>query len=178
MINLLPEKFKKELIVDYCLRVSVVLGIILSFVLFIGLVMMIAFYFVLLIRSDSLDNFLAGSGGDYANLVNMERQLSLDSKRVDLIIASDDGYFRPSVVMEDILSVITTGISVSNIRVESVGRNELQITINGLASTRTELIVLVDNLRSKPNVISVESPVSNLIRETDSVFSIKILANK
>lgn len=175
MINLLPEKFKKELLTDYRLRIFVVFSLLLSFVLFIGLVMMVVFYFVLMIRSESLDNFLTGSDSDYANLVNMERQLSLDSKRVDLVMASADNYFSPSIVMKDVLSVVTSGISISNIRVESIGRNELQIAVNGLASTRSELIALIENLRSKSNIISVDSPVSNLIRETDSVFSIKIL---
>jgi len=175
MINLVSEKFKKDLKLDYRLRVLVVFGFLLLFVFLAGLVLLSLFYFILLSRGNDLDNFLSASGSGQAHLISMEKELALDKKRVDVILRSDNDNFKPGSVVKTILDITPSSVSVSNLNIEVVGSGRLQITLGGLFDNRNDLLSFIGNLRAIPQIVEVDSPVSNLVRDTGGAFSVNII---
>src|SRR5690606_3397102 len=115
MINLVPEKFKKDLKLDYHLRVLVVFNYLLLFVFITGLVLLALIYFVLLSRGNDLDNFLSASNSGQAQLISMEKELALDKKRVDVILRSSDENFKPGSVIETILNITPPAVTISSL---------------------------------------------------------------
>jgi hypothetical protein len=52
-----------------------------------------------------------------------------------------------------------------------------QFSISGIAKNRNGLVQFIDDLKSKGGFPSVESPVSDLVKESDIVFNISLKVN-
>ncbi len=66
----------------------------------------------------------------------------------------------------------TRGVSIS--RIMSASREEKKLEIGGVATTRQALQDFENNLRQDDRVLGVESPVSNYVKNTNTVFFLKV----
>ncbi len=87
--------------------------------------------------------------------------------KVSSILSANDS--KVSSVLNKILDQKTSGISVTNF---VFGNNKVSLT--GVAGTRTNLILFVESLKKEKSFKSVNSPVSNLIKEKNLNFLINI----
>ncbi|XKT74600.1 MAG: hypothetical protein ACJKTH_00715 [Patescibacteria group bacterium UBA2163] len=178
MINLLPQKNKKRLMRQYYIRFGILLLSGMSVALFIGNVLLVPSFFSAQNTALSVERYrdaLKGTVGLQEG-TNATTLLSELKERVTILNS-----YHTDTVMADFFDVfnerITGGIAVSYISL--VHKNdEVTVALKGSANTRQNLLVFVESLRESPRLSGVTLPVSQLVSESNTEFSLEMRYKK
>ncbi len=178
MINLIPPKAKKDLRLEYWVRVVSVWLLIWAAALFAGALSLLPVQ-VLISTQTAVHEDTAEQASekvtDYASISTTLVQASLQAKYVQ----EQGAVGALSDYISRFQSLTNENIRINNI---SISRGEIgikPIAISGTADGRQDLASFRDRLLDLEDVVEVDLPISNLAKDKDINFSVTVtLSNK
>lgn len=171
MINLLPAEPEQALHVAYRGRLLVVSGFLFSALLLMALIIIGVLYWSVTARSTEVAAALAKerAASTVTTTANLETDLKLFGRKASLLstMASSTAF---AAVIQNVLVSKTAGIALTDFSYSSSGL----LRLAGVAQTRDRLLAFIDALRNDSLFASVDSPVSNLIKDRDADFVINL----
>lgn len=171
MINILPIENKVSIKKEYLRRMIVVFGFLSFTVVIIASFLLI--FLLFLVKKEK---------NDYGAYLSLEQKHStfLDQEVVTSFILdtnakvtafeqNNNKNIKASEAIKSIINAKTKGITINYL---SFGGKK--ISFNGIAQTRNNLLLFVDNLKKEPAFKTIDSPLSNFLKENDVRFSITI----
>lgn len=177
-MNLLPEEEKELIKKGFKLRFLVVTCVFLSLSFLLGTLLFLPTY---VLTKDRLKIIaLTNSIVKYDDEELVKEMLKIP-KEVEFKLKILESSLKSKTVSE-IMYAITSGIP-GNIKIENISLNrkgeapkeQITITISGIATDRQSLVKFEDVLKESGYFKSVEIPVSSFTKEKDLPFSINIL---
>jgi hypothetical protein len=173
MLNFLPQKNKKSVVYEYILRIT---SFLLIFV-FVVLIFLICFltpsYFFAKYKdkvvSDQLDATIS------ASVDNKDISLTTikDTNAIINILASTDTLLiKRSDLIKTLIDNRGVGIHLTNFSFSNASDGSLNLTINGVADARDNLINFEKTLQKNGTFSSINLPISNIIKDVKSDFVI------
>lgn len=172
MINLLPLEYKKTVKKEYARRFVAVFGLLFSIIVLVEIVCCLVLLFW-------LDSSLAGFQKELEftkKMSKVQRLEGLDVRidelnRVIALYKDKEEKIRPfSVYIEEVLRVLPASVSVNSFVLGAQREEGSQMNFSGHAATRSDLLAFIGELEKIPFFTRVESPLSNLLAETDVDF--------
>jgi len=178
MINLLPQNQREEFLQEKRAKIIFVLGFLLLF-----------FIFFLAILFFSIKIYLTGENQNQKFLLEKANILIADPKYKELekeitknnkLISQLNEFYKNQTnvvdVLEKVSNLLPEGVILTSF---SYQKESNQVSLQGKAQTRENLLVFKKALESQPGIKDLNSPISNLIKSTniDYYFSFN-LTNK
>jgi Tfp pilus assembly protein PilN len=169
MINLLPDNQKKLLKQTYRMRRLVVWGSLLAGVTALAILLQVSIYFLLTIRQSALKSQLesAATTQEGKRLAEIQAEARAVASELKVVRANKPSTI--STVAERLLAVAPAGVKIDLFSYEAEGKSG---TIGGIASGRRELVSYVEALEQVEGVVKVEAPLSAVIGDANSSFTI------
>lgn len=175
-INLLPEEQKMIVRGEYRRRIIIASGWLVALALATNIVLFAPAWLAFTAQERELKRQLDAieKGALFQQVTAIEsliRQLNFEIRQYR---ARDREAIRAIPAVDLVLESRGSGvmISVLSFSPPKTGNEKAQITIAGHASDRAALLAFSDRLKARPFVESVESPISNLLRESDVDYQI------
>lgn len=169
MINLLPPAAKRKLASEYRFRFLSVLFVTITAACLMSIVLSIPTWIFLERQSD-----IVIGREELATEIELERkQVEEDLAETQSLV---DFLAKPlstrdySKLISDLDSLSGEAVSISQISVDAKGK----LILTGVAATRTALSEFRDRLTADERFTSVDLPLSSLVRDTETPFSITI----
>jgi len=180
MANLITEKQKRTIKIDYLIRlVSVMLFIISIFGTFI-LAYVITYYFAL----NKKDIKISEQFGQIISVENKENSgtsavlvVSKTLEEMNAIELLNKVNYSPSAYFNKIADSKNSNIQITKFSLGGAKKNQLQFIVSGISKNREGLVLFIETLKSKAGFASVESPVSDFAKDSNIDFTLNILAN-
>jgi Tfp pilus assembly protein PilN len=175
VINLLPEKKKKEIKRRKFLLFVMWQEVLIVFTALVFLVMLFSVNFILNMNYDEIkkDGEKYFNRDEFKEMRSYEEEFAVINKRVSLIsqIQSYD-YYWTNFFYE--LSRITP----EGVKLRNLSTDQFDVVLSGKSKSRDELIVFRDRLESSNCFTDVNVPLSNIVKKEDIDFKIEIKINK
>lgn len=177
MVNLLPQTAKRQLVVEYYVRVvSVWLFLVTGAMLVLGVLLMPISVLVDL-QLKAFDETFTRVSADNASFADSEKSVLAAN-----VLASElnriDAY---APLLDDVTAIQDLADSAISIRSITLERTEAgvveTITVTGEAATRAALASFRDRIEDAPRFIGAALPISNLAKDKEVPFSIAITVN-
>lgn len=173
MTNLIPPDAQIQVKREYHLRVATVWLVLFSCALLIVAILNVPPY--VLIRTQ-LEAFLT----EYAQ-ANLESESFKDSEReivraneIAQLLSQTNKYPSFSSIIAELENISGDTVSITEVGVSKTTEGLAPIVIQGTATTRLALTTFVENLEAHELFMNVELPLSNLARDRDITFNIKV----
>lgn len=175
MFNLLPDSLKEEIIKEYKLRKLIIVLLIIVFLQASFFVFMMPSWVnlsnkenELLERVKKFDNSPIVSG---ANALKLTVKL-LNSEAIVMDKTLEYQEFIP--ILNTIISNKTNSIKITDVLFTSISSSTSMLVVQGVSSTRDDLVNYKNTLDQTKMFKSVDLPVSNLAKDRNIVFSINL----
>lgn len=180
MANLITEKQKKDIRMDYILRLC-------SVSLFVGALLGIFFLAYVLPYSISVGKKEIKVNDLFGQILNAENKENT-GERVSKIILQTTEQIKavelysakpnlPSISFDKVLSSKNQGIRITKLSFSIIGSGQEQIIVNGIAKDREGLVSFIEDLKVKAGFADVETPVSDFAKDKDISFVLNIKTN-
>jgi type II secretory pathway component PulM len=176
MINLLPPPILESALANYRRRRRVVAGWLVFLVLAAAAVLLVVFYFTLVSRRASTETAYEfySNQAEVLEFRQLQAELRVAEARLALI-SEAAAYAVPATnSLARLLEHRGGDLSFSALAYNQVPPAEGFWQVSGEARTRQALLDFLTRVKADPTFESVESPVTNLIRETDAPFRLKL----
>jgi hypothetical protein len=168
MMNLIPPAAKRILRIDYIIRVCASYALLFSSALVLIVIMFIPVYVFITIQINNVSGLVSGM-----------QSHELISTEV-LVVANQQATLLTNEALEynisDIVDVLNKsgvqGIFMSDIRLQQ--QTVPTVTVSGQASTRSALVAFRDSIEMSLKPVTLDLPISNLVKETDLQFSLSL----
>jgi hypothetical protein len=179
MYTLLPEKQIKGLEKEYHIRL-IILGIFfLSGAVWIGIISLFPSYIFSVVQEKNAENQVLSlqKNSKLPAIADTTKEISDANSAIARVRDGQDA-ITFSVIVEDIASRRTQGISITNIeiahaRTDSVP-NQTNIAITGHANTRDQLVAFRQSLEADTALTNINLPISDLAYSKDINFSMSL----
>jgi Tfp pilus assembly protein PilN len=172
--NLLPERDKKKIKKEYLLRLLSVSLLFFSITIFLNLLLLLPLYYLsnnkintAKERISFLESYLQKK--EESGLASV---LSPTNEKIDALNSLE--VFRVDKSIESILSKKNSSIKINKITLRSETDEKKTLSIKGEASSRDNLISFSESLKAINQFTNVELPLSNLAKNINVDFNIKI----
>ena len=180
MANLLPKKEKKLISTEYLFRLSIVFFSFLFFSIVAAGVFLVPSFFALktkessiIMQTDLLKNFT--KSGDRANI---EKYLAETKEKLELLQKEETSYSIKTLFSE-IIKNRPEGLRIQNISYSLGDEKESPyIILRGRADKREKLLAFYNVIKELSDFSSVDLPISNLTKDVNADFSMKLIVNK
>lgn len=178
MINLLPEKEKKQFKLHILNRQIIVSGLFsIGAILFLSIFMLIIYLTLFLTQSQiKQSNVLFSEAQELEERISqLNKELAgFINQRLEYLNQIEDKKIYWSEVLEQ-LTIITPD-NVRLVLLETDKKEENKIKIGGNAKTRDDVLLFQKILEQEKQFIEIESPLSNFVKQkdVDFYFSFKI----
>jgi hypothetical protein len=185
MINLLPPQAKQDVKYRYLDRLLVLGGILLALVILINLILVGGLWLLLDIKGKSLTELLNQNKNDSTEKYFDELVAQADSLNKKAVVVgqlSDFAYFNQ--IIDVILDNKNTGIKITSFNIKQTAESEVvEVIVAGIFNKRANFQIFVDQLEKREDcsivcVEGVESPASNLIKESAGPFTLTVNISK
>lgn len=176
-MNLLPEENKILFKKYYLRKFFTVLGILIFSTIAVGNIVLIPMYSIILSYKSDLSAELAAYLKKDADLAGSASALEIKKLNNRLNFVENYGNDKKlSVIFKDILDQKNSGIKITFFSYEKSKKqgDKDKVSLSGKAKKRDDLIVFENRLKKELVVGEVVSPVSNLIKDKDSDFSLTL----
>lgn len=176
MTNLIPPTAKKQIVVEYWVRVCSVWVILWSVCLMISAVLLWPTYVLIVGSSTAYADSVADASERTAEYESISQSLSRASKQAQTIVVSER---QPnlSLIFADITAVSGQGVGVSGVTLNRNDQGVAPVQVQGEASSRQSLAAFKDRLESILYVAGVDLPIENLAQNQDIEFNLTININ-
>ena len=173
MVNLLPQKQKAQLRRAYYLRLVTTFTLLANVALVVGGVLLIPSYVVSERAAESAERYLAAieetvAVRERAGVSKTVRALDERLRILDTLAEQP----KAVAALDAVLTKRTSGVRITGVGFIKEDGGATQLSIEGVASSRTTLLAFVDALRAAGTFGGVEVPVSQLAQEADIPFSL------
>jgi hypothetical protein len=174
MLNLLPEQEKYFIKKEYKNRRSVVAWALLFCTLMIALISLLPSYVLSTQKRDEeslkVASFAKSSALEESK--NLSAEILLANKKINAL--KPDNYIYTNEIFDDILSGQVVGVKVLRFSIARKNTERIDVVVGGVAEKRESLLLFQKNLKKIDRFIEVVLPVSDLVKDSDINFSIKI----
>lgn len=177
MANLITEKQKKIVRIEYRLRLASMI-LVMASALGIFLLAYVVPYYVSVSKKYLLVI------GQFKSVISVENKENVGESVSRIMARTNDEMkavelysakaFSPSLGFNQIILHRNGSIKITGLSFLLVKPGQGQYTVTGTALTRDGLVRFVDDLKSQAGFISVESPISGFAKEANLPFSISI----
>ena len=177
MINLLPVEKKKQILLEYRMRLGVVVIVAISALTTASLILLIPSYLLSISKYNTATKNLAileatQGGGLQEKEVNA--QIGAMNKKIEFFLRGAGAQpFSPLEIISKILKIKGSTIKIQSF-VYSTNTQGRQLVITGKASSRDSLAEFVAALKEEPSFSRVELPISSYVKSSDIGFSLLI----
>lgn len=179
-MTLLTAEYEKIIRKEKILRLISGFVIILNVALLFGLVFMTPSYFLLVLSKDDILRRLESSKEGFEK--KSFKTADDDIKSVNFLVSgyeNDQNKRRElAPILSKFASVSRPEIKISYLNLRKTNEGAFSLLIRGKASIREAFLAYLENLKSLPEAESVVSPISNLLKDRDSDFSLEIKLKK
>jgi len=177
MINLIPQKEKRSILVEYWVRVVTVWLTLWAVALFVSAGILLPAYVLIGSQVSVYETSAAQASQKVATYENVSESLTRASQQAKVVI---DELYVP--VFSDYISLFEglqgEGVEISKIKLNRDENGIAPVSLVGIASDRRTLASFRDRLLADEHITSVDLPISNLARDVDINFTITVtLAN-
>lgn len=172
-VNLLPPEEKVNLGYEFRIRAITIVGSSFLAVLAVAFVLLLPTKFLLLFQTEDVLRALdierkqeaqSGISADIANIKEANRM-------ADLVNRNMESRSRFSASVQNIFGAVPSGVSLSLL---TYARGSRRVSVEGFAPTRESLLSFIGALKQRSEIQDVASPVSNVIRDTEVLFSLTL----
>ncbi len=177
MVNLLPQTAKRQLVVEYYVRVvSVWLFLVTGAMVVLGMLLMPISVLVNL-QLKAFDETFTRVSADNASFADSEK-IVLEANVLAGELNRSDAY---APLLDDVIAVqalADSAIEIQSIALQRTDKGIVKtITVTGDAATRAALAAFRDRIEDEERFTSAALPISNLAKDKDVPFSIAITVN-
>jgi len=174
MIDLLGTDDKKLVLKEYRKRLILGYGFSLCLVFLISIISIASFYGALLIEKRSLEQTLASeSAGVGAKEFDMfTDQVGQANRMIKTIVEDRQNVHSATVVLDEVLKVRPRAVRIFSFDLAKAEANTWSFKLSGKSARRQELLSFTNDLKKSALFQKVDSPFSNLIKDTNSDFSV------
>ncbi len=180
--TLLPEDEIKTLRKEYHIRLFITIVFFISSFLTIGIFSLIPSY----VYTNGIEGKIAQKASDIekdrkaSGIDAIERELINDNKKIKKLLADSANTASYLELIQSIISSRKSGITMESF---SISKGEgtstpIVIVFQGKSPTREALINFKDGLQLERNFSKVELPISDLVKNKDLTFSIRLETRK
>lgn len=174
ILNLLPREDLRAINSMKLSRFFLAVFIISACVFAIGIVLMLPTAFFLYFQKEGIDKQTSAAN----RAIDSERVRNIESESIrvnqELALLEDGGFLAPPSLINMTEAIAATAASGIEFTKLSYSEESSKIIITGRANTRELLLVFETRLRSLPFVTAVSSPVENILKEENIVFSMEL----
>ena len=172
MVNLIPRSAKKNVIIEYWLRVLTVWSILGSVTAVLFAITLIPVYVLVDARISAYEESATIASQKIASFENVSRDLARSSQQAQLIMTSSGRSLSELVYSFGALE--GSGVALSEVMVQRSAEGVAPVKLSGIARDRQALSDFRDKLLAEPGVASVDFPISNLAKDRDIQFSMTV----
>ncbi len=177
MANLIPRERQKKTKKEFFRRFFVVFGIAISFLLCVQIIFSFVSYFFINSSVENIDDQLFSTKklAEKKGLVFFEKETKGLNNLLKEFNKNEKKLVLASEKINNVLVNVPSSIKVKKMLFDGPNKNDsARMLIIGTAQTRDVFVSFLDKLRKKEYFESIESPVSNLLKERNLDFSITI----
>ncbi|MEK7569465.1 MAG: hypothetical protein AAB500_01055 [Patescibacteria group bacterium] len=182
MINLIPNQEKKKKVKDFYFRLAVVTFFLLSFTILVASLAMIPAYFLSAAKKDVVFTKLSEESNTPNSALLLETQESIAAltKKLNIVEKVQKNEYRISgKVVNEILGDKISSIKITAILYETPlpknpGDPNKKVTVQGVATSREELLRFRRALEDNVAFQKVDLPISNFVKGSNIFFSITL----
>jgi len=175
LLNLLPQLQKRRLQREIFLRALFVLSLFVTVWITTFFLLVVQSWIFISIQNNAIaERVKVEEGAESAQkLIAFEEATVGANKTIAKIIkASENPRHDPVIIFNVLSSLMPTGTSLVTLDLNS---DTKILTINGIASTRDDVLLFEANLRSRTDIFSeVDSPIDNILTPRNVKFSFSI----
>lgn len=177
-LNLLPQHYQEEYILEKRKRFTVSFMISFCLIAVAFSALLFATYFILTIRENSLEAALASrrQGDTSKELSAIKDGVRSLNKKISELKAAEVGVVPLGPALERLTLLIRPGLYLKSVSIDALSA---KVTVSGFADTREEVLSLGAALDAsdfvKPG--SLESPITNILKEKAVDFSFSFILN-
>lgn len=129
---------------------------------------------MLFYRTSALTKVLNSTKYEMSNKTfnDLSQVVNTANGKLTIFLSNTSEIVRPSLVIKKIVDKRKSGLRILGIAYERKDSASASVTIRGKSNDRNALIRFVDALRQDPLFVTVDSPIANIIKQTDSDFNI------
>lgn len=172
-LNFLPPEQKQELTYERNRRVTVFVGAVLLFQLFIFCLLLVSIYFYIVFQSEGLVRQVEVEKAKVTTKKSRELELSVSQikKNLETLVLLQDQRRPVAGILEHAASLVPEGIALKSI---SLKKDTKEMTFAGRAATRAALLNFKDILERSSAFKGVNVPIATLLRQTDIDFNLNV----
>ncbi len=173
MINLIPPEAKKNITLEYWVRVGSVWALLLAFALACASFIFLPVYVLISSQVDAYTESANSASAKIASYENVTTGLVRASQEARTVMAGAN--FTPvSEYMSIINAAQGNNITITNVSMSRAEEGIAPIQLSGVALDRQSLAAFRDRLLNEEQFSAVELPIANLAKDKDISFSITI----
>lgn len=173
MVNLIPPRAKKSLVIEYWFRVMTVWSFLFGIVAILIILTTLPVYVLISARIDVYQETAAVAEQKLAAFTSVSEELTRSSQQAQIILSG-----RNDVSVSEIIQLFerleTDGITYSRVNITKEGEGVAPVLLSGQATTRQDLADFRDRLRAESLIKMVDFPISNLTKERNINFSMTV----
>lgn len=178
MANLIPPYAKKGVVIEYWIRVVSVWLFLLSAVALAVAALNVPSYILIQSQKQVYQDMFADANDKSEVFTKIEHEIIRTNDIARLLALTDDGELLHAYVPH-IESLANDRVRIDSFDFTLEAGKPSAITISGIAEDRESLVNLSDTLEADDYFVSADIPLSNLAKDKDIPFLIKIvLANR
>lgn len=177
MINLIPTKAKRSILIEYWVRVVSVWIILGSVALLLGAVLLFPVYVLVSSQVSAKESAVMEASEKVNNFQDVSVALEAASQQAKYALRES--------ALSDMSEYITlfenlqgSAIEINNIEISRMDKDISPIQIFGVARDRKGLADFRDRLLKEPDVTEVDLPISNLASDSNIRFTITVTLRK
>jgi len=176
MTNLIPPAAKKQIVLEYWVRVISVWVIVWAVSLLVSAFVLLPTYVLIVGSSAAYADSVADASERTAAYESISTTLTQASKQAQVVVVNAR---QPqlSAVFADISNTATQGIELVGVSIDRTDTGLGSIAVRGEATDRQALAMFRDRLEALSYVESVDLPIENLAENRDIEFSLSILVS-
>ncbi len=176
MINLLPPEALGKFVQEYRHRRAIIAQGLIFCLLMIAVGLAIIFYFSFRVKARVISDELTRRESEFSAIISPAQRLAITAleNRLRLILDFPRPTTSLSSVVAGVQSKLNSTVVLNSLNYQRESATKAILSLHGLAATRGALISFIESLKTEPLFTTIDSPVSNLIRDREVAFSIVI----
>lgn len=175
MLNILATTEKKNVLLEYRLRLAVVSVFAIGSLVLASLILLAPSYVLALSKYGTAEKQLAVLEAKYSG-TGQEKEIGAQIRDINtkiLLLLSGDTSTRlsPSEATLNILKIKSSAIKISAFTYDATATQE-RIVLTGTATDRDSLATFIETLKKDPTFTSITLPISSYVKSTNIDFSI------
>lgn len=178
MLNFLLEKNKKVVIVEYFFRVTIYFLLFTFFSLIILISLFLPSNFYSKYKNDNVSSQLSSIINKIGESSEDPIEIIKDVNKFTSVFSDEEDRILFSNIIEKIISLKNKNIRITSFSLINDTLSSVKIIINGVSGSRDSLTSFDKDLKKDGYFQSIELPVSNLIKNIDSDFTMTLIYKK